>query len=186
MARPTNIEVELRKNLISDCLVRGISSISDIRQSIAMEGLLLDREDSTANALISKDITEIKLEWQRSRLSNVEEALGAELAKIEKIERIAWEEYERSREEAEKRIKKTYTSTGGGTSTQEIDERAKSIGNPKFLERVCWCIEKRIKLLGLEHVAVQKATLTLRNEVEATQLDDVELVARMDRLLENE
>ena len=187
MARPSAVEVERRQSLISELMVTGTTGIEEIRDEMALQGWFLDQADTTARALIEKDILSIKLEWQQSRLSNVNELLGRELAKIEKVEKEAWSEYYRSREDAEKFIDKTFNSQGEGPApTQKIRQVEGRIANPKFLERICWCIERRIKLLGLDHVAVKKAKMTLQHEVDVSKLDDEELKNQLDRLLGSE
>jgi hypothetical protein len=72
---------------------------------------------------ISDDLAEVKRRWRESADSALDERRAFELAKLDNLERVAWEAWEAS--------------------------KADSPGNPRFLAEVKRCIMARVKLLGL-------------------------------------
>lgn len=70
---------------------------------------------------ISRDLKTIQERWQASAIRSFDEARARELAAIDNLERVAWEAYQ-----------------------------AKEPPDPRFLDRVSWCIDRRVKLLGLD------------------------------------
>jgi hypothetical protein len=78
-----------------------------------------------------------------------DQAITEELARIDQLEREAWGEWERSKTVREKSKTTKAQRQKGDESTAQL-EREGRLGDPRYLERVAWCIERRIKLLGLD------------------------------------
>lgn len=72
-----------------------------------------------------------------------------ELAKINHLEATAWDAYERSCRDAETRIAKTVT-TADGERTEATQREEGQVGDPRWLEIVRWCINRRCELLQLD------------------------------------
>ncbi len=98
-------------------------------------------------------IREILKRWCESNLIEFDTARARELAKIDHLEREAWRAWERSCSDAEV----TKTSTDGEKRRAERTVK-QQVGDPSFLGRVAWCIEKRCKLLGLDAAAEKAGT----------------------------
>ncbi len=90
---------------------------------------------------ICYDLKIIRKRWMESSVSDFNQRKAEELAKIDNVEREAWVAWT--------------TSKGNQTPT----------GDPRFLQNVQWCIQKRCKILGLD--AIEKLMLT-SSDLEAT------------------
>ncbi len=100
---------------------------------------------------VSADLRVIQERWLQScdRLTSARKA--EELARIDRIELTAWEGYYRSITTRE--ITKTVLETEGQSavvSKSKAESRKEQlVGDPKWLDKVCWCVEQRAKILGL-------------------------------------
>lgn len=104
---------------------------------------------------VSRHLRAVREEWAAAARADFEARLAEELARIDAIERRAWECFERSRQDAESRHVRTETggefdAAGKPIPTKTISERHTKgqAGDPRFLERVSWCVEQRLKVLG--------------------------------------
>lgn len=95
---------------------------------------------------ISRDIKTIQERWLASSVRDFDEARAQELAKIDNLEIIYFEQW---------------------ITSQDLEET----GNPRFLQGIQWCIDRRCKLLGLD--APIKNHLT--GQVTLTELTDEQL-----------
>lgn len=103
---------------------------------------------------VSRDIKTLHDEWLRSALVNFNEAIARELAKINQLEIIYFESWERSLNPFKS---KTVKAKGNPKTEEELRANAEQTlktedrnGDPRYLQGVQWCIEKRCKLLGLD------------------------------------
>ena len=103
------------------------------------------KELGVTQACISRNLKAIRREWLKSSLVNFNEAVAKELAKVDNLERVYWEGWERSQKEALTRSSKI--ANGTIERTRKLEEK---VGNPQFLQGVQWCIDKRCKLLDLD------------------------------------
>jgi hypothetical protein len=104
---------------------------------------------------VSRDLAALRVEWKASAAQDFSERQAQELAKIDRLERVAWKGWQRSRRNAQS---VHVTTTKGRTDKQgkplpDLTKRVRTArgqaGDPRFLERVAWCIEQRCVLLGL-------------------------------------
>lgn len=103
---------------------------------------------------VTKDLEEIRVIWRNRAAQLIGERKAEELAKLDRLEREAWEGWERSRSDA---VRKHAKRTGkGADATEEVGTSTEHRdGNPKFLELVLRCVEKRLEVLGLASHRVQ-------------------------------
>ena len=93
---------------------------------------------------ISNDLKAIRLQWQEEYAATFDTMVAEQLAKIDKIERQAWQAWEDSKKDAE-----TVTQEGTAEMVAKITKkRVGQTGNPQFLQQVQWCIEQRLKIIG--------------------------------------
>lgn len=111
-------------------------------------------ELGTTQATVSRNLKAIREEWLKSALVNFNEAVAKELAKVDNLERVYWESWERSLEPFKS---KTVKAKGNPRTEEELKANAEQTlktedrnGDPRYLQGVQWCIEKRCKLLGLD------------------------------------
>ena len=99
---------------------------------------------------MSKDLRVVRDWWVSSAVRDFDAAKSQELAKIDEAEVAYWEGWEKSREM--KQVKVTALTTGQRNipmhKAQNMEE-ARS-GDPRFLDGVLRCIERRCTLLGLD------------------------------------
>jgi transcriptional regulator with XRE-family HTH domain len=105
---------------------------------------------------ISYDLKAIQAEWQRNTTLALDAHKARELAKIDHAERCYWQAWERSIEEFRSRTikakgtkddQKVQTKPQQAEQTIYTENRS---GDPRFLDGVLKCIERRCKLLGLD------------------------------------
>ncbi len=143
MAAPkrTKIQREYDLKTISQMYLKG-----HIQAKIA-DHINANRDYEVTRQTITRDIKTIQKRWLASSLVDFNEAKAESLAKIDNLEEIYWIQFLASEDPIVKR--KTAKKIDGQTTeaTQEISLGA---GDPRFLQGVQWCIDRRIKLLGLD------------------------------------
>jgi hypothetical protein len=99
--------------------------------------------------LVGYDLQELQKAWLQAGLLDLTEAKVKELARIDELERAYWLEWAKTLAD---RTTQTQHKTQRGD--KELDETVTIIthggGDPRYLEGVRWCIERRCKLLGLD------------------------------------
>jgi len=139
------LEIKQNRVKIAELYIKGV-----YQAEIATE---LNLDQST----ISRDLKAIQAEWVKNTTLDLDHFKGKEIAKIDQVERTAWEGYTRSLE----KFKSTITTGKGITEDKEtgkvtagnkdqvvkVEERN---GDPRFLDVVMKCIERRCKIMGLD------------------------------------
>lgn len=137
-------------------------------------GLIAEKLKVTP-ATVSKDLKELREEWQESALLDFNARMGQELAKLDKVEVEAWEGWRMSirdatihrkivekalrvikDEEGKKAIEKSEAKTEKQKKAEMVvikeltnsEVRGQS-GNPAYLQQIERCILARCQLLGL-------------------------------------
>jgi predicted transcriptional regulator len=98
---------------------------------------------------VSRELKELVNEWKIERVYDINEAKQKELAKIDNLELEYWEAWSRSRRDAERKIKKDAISSKG-FSNETTEQVEPQVGDPRFLNGVQWCIERRCLILGVD------------------------------------
>ena len=106
---------------------------------------------------ICTDLKAIEAEWLRSAVMDVNARKARELAKVDRVEREAYRGWRRSLKNAEKTRKKAIDAGDGQRKEAETISEGQA-GDPRFLQIVMSCIERRCKLLGAD--APQKKELS--------------------------
>jgi predicted transcriptional regulator len=131
------------------------------------------QEVGVSEGIISKDLQEVRQQWLSQCKDSFDQRKAEELAKLEELERVAWQAWERSCRPAATTVKKVERVRRGGnrpggrggddngrrpppepvrmvpireSEETKIKEQA---GDPRFLEQVERCIEKRLRIMGL-------------------------------------
>jgi len=111
-------------------------------------------------------------QWLEATLIDFNEAKAREIAKVDRLEREYWSAWSRSCEDAE-----TITEKGKGAKRAEkpdtfemTKQRKGQAGDPRFLGGVQWCIERRIKLFGLDEPG--RLIVDWREEAERAGIDN--------------
>src|SRR6516225_7808708 len=93
---------------------------------------------------ICYDLKEIRRRWRESGLVDYNEMKSRELERIDVIEQHAWAAWERSCRDKEEHTAEV-TERGNRTKMRKNGQA----GDPRFLERIGWCVEQRCKIFGL-------------------------------------
>src|SRR5687768_9134407 len=140
MARPTPAEqllIVARRERVAAAYLRGRTQV----EIAAAEGV--DQKQ------ISRDLAAVREEWKARQAAAFEERLGEELAKIDHLERVAQAAWERSCQDAVTHHVRTESAgtvdpkTKKPNSAKTLQEKTVKgqAGDPRFLERVSWCVE---------------------------------------------
>ena len=99
---------------------------------------------------ICRDLQFIQKQWRESALFNLNEAKARELAKLDEIEREAWDAWRKSQKDAET-MEVTGTAQGGKSKPEKVKKITKGqAGDSRFLEIVLKCQNRRAEILGLD------------------------------------
>lgn len=99
---------------------------------------------------ITNDLKAIRAKWMEDSIRNFDEAISEQLAKIDLLEREYWLAYEQSKKDYKQKSQKT-KGTGQDILSREVMEKEIiQFGDPRYLQGVQWCIERRCKLMGLD------------------------------------
>ena len=96
---------------------------------------------------IEKDIKAIKEEYAMKRTIKVDKHRNLVRAKLDAVEKEAWEAWERSIGKSKRVTKKKDAS---GAIVEEIIQEDELVGDPRFLTQVQAAIDRRIRLDGLD------------------------------------
>ena len=134
--------------------------ILEQRQQIAARYLRGEFQEAIARDLgisqqqVSYDLKAIRATWLASAVRDFDSAKAQELARIDEVERAAWEGWRRSTQD-----KEIENLEGDGTLdpktrkpkvTKVTKRREGQAGSPAFLNTVLTCIERRCAILGLD------------------------------------
>jgi hypothetical protein len=97
---------------------------------------------------VMSDLRFLEAEWLRTSVTLTSARKAEELARIDRIELLAWEGYYRSMQ-IRKTSKAVIERDGGHRKTKAETRKEKLIGDPRWLDKVSWCVEQRAKILGL-------------------------------------
>lgn len=113
----------------------------------------IGEEVGVKQSTVSRDLLAIRKQWLESTLMDFNEAKAREMARIDQLERVAWEAWEKSLgENVTVTVKKEGAGEGEDRIEVEVERKEKTVelnGDPRYLERIQWCIEQRCKILGV-------------------------------------
>ena len=107
------------------------------------------KEIGRSQSTVGRDLLELRKQWLESSLVDTDKAKAKELARIDVLEREAWDAWLRSQEDVETVTQRAYELKG--VPIKEAKRVVKGqTGDPRYLDRVSWCIQQRSKILDLE------------------------------------
>ena len=99
---------------------------------------------------VCRDIKVLIRWWKRSSVKNIDSLKQIELNKINKLEIEYWEAWERSKNDAEQKIKRQRQTANNEPINEAQIKSDSQNGDPRYLAGVQWCIEKRCKIIGID------------------------------------
>lgn len=145
-----------RRNIIADLLMRGDYSYREMREIVMAK---LDMKTYSLRT-VKLDVDAVRKEWKDNRLQDMDIAMGESLRRLARVERNAWNSWELSTKEYDKKkTKQKGIPKQQGSSQQEVGaviteieqskESVRAIGDPRFLDIVMKVNAERNKLLGI-------------------------------------
>lgn len=144
-------EREVVKNVVAELYTKG-ASYHEMSVYLREE-----KKISITGVALVKYVKDVLEDWHAKRITDIQKKISGELMKLQEVERQAWLGWEASRGLKTKR----YTSKRGVPRVREngqitvdtvgindSEETFESEGNPKFLEIIMQCINRRLELLG--------------------------------------
>lgn len=141
------VHIASRRSKIAAMLISGITNQFEIASRLGMDDVVQGQKT------VSRDIIWIRNEWKLKAIEDWDSFVGQELARIDKLEKEAWEAWEVSKKTRKKTRSRTRMGRRGKTHSEEDAEEVgmeQRDGDPRFLDLVLSCIDKRCKLLQLE------------------------------------
>ena len=122
-----------------------------------------DPKYTISHQQVFKDVKAIVKDWEQNRQEFLDKRITIELEKINRLERVyneAWEESKQTR--TKRRIKTKGNDPNNQTNAERMAEEMEVVGDKRWLEGIQWCVEMRLKLLGIEKQEVTGNTPTER------------------------
>lgn len=135
--RRSNGELARDRKIISDMYLRGYTQV-EIAERIK-------RDQST----VSRDIKALQKQWLQDSMVDFNEARAKELAKIDALEMEYWKAWQASQQDAETIVEEA-SELKDGTRAKVSTKTVGQTGDPRYLQGVQWCIDKRAEILGLD------------------------------------
>ena len=98
---------------------------------------------------IHNDLKFIQKQWQDEAVRDFDQLKGRELARVDKLENEYWTAWERSQKPL-KAVSQSKGTVGKDKFTKETKRLEQRVGDPRYLDGVYKCIERRCRLLGLD------------------------------------
>ena len=127
MGKPTKKrKISDRRNKVSELFRSGVTSQSEIANKVGC-----------TQCTVSRDLKVIQQKWEEETIDNIDFIKKREIEKLSCLENTYWNSFEVS-------LKRTVLSKEG------VQIEVETPGDPRFLTGILNCIDKRMKLLGLE------------------------------------
>jgi hypothetical protein len=137
------LEMLQRQEQVAKLLLAGVRSHRGIGELVGV-----------SRATVTRDLAAVREMWRARSVEAIEERVAEELAQIDELQAKATVAWLRSCEDEETNhagVKKGRTTKDGKPLPDEIylsQTRRGRSGNAAFLEKIAWCIQKRLDLLG--------------------------------------
>lgn len=133
---------------------RSVAQIARDRRNIAdlyLQGWLqadIAKKVKINQSTVSRDLKALHKEWLKDSRLDFDKAKAREIAKIDNLEREYHAAWIRSQKDKEASV--TEKVEGKEARSRAQFRKEGQVGNPRFLEGVQWCIEKRCKIFGID------------------------------------
>ena len=127
----------------------------------------LAAEFNVNQSTISRDLEKIQQGWLKAAKASFDAVKAKELARIDRLEREYWEQYEASK----KPFKKVVTKGKGKGDAKQPTTLEKTtvvedrLGDSRYLVGIQWCVEQRLRIFGVYEETKIRVTHTWRDKV---------------------
>lgn len=122
---------------------------------------------------IMDDVERVLVEWKRENMENIDAYIAKDLMRIESIEKIVREDYERSKT---LRPSEYAVLMKRGMTIEEIDEMYKDrplAGNPMYIDTLLRLQMQRMRLLGLDKGRDVAQQTIINYDFRGARLDEI-------------
>jgi len=126
---------------------------------------------------VNNELNLLRKRWREASLADFSQRRAEEVAKIDHLESVYWDAWLASQKtEVQQTRHEGFDGSGNKRPARHVTKQTSTVGDVRFLDGVWKCIERRIKLLGLdaEQKHIVAATVT-------TETNTHDLAARMER-----
>lgn len=164
----SNIQKQNDRTFISKLMARN-NNVRAIARLLNESNLSEGIDYTLSFQQVHYDMKLILKEWKEMRHGSIDELIDREILKIDHLEEEAWHAWEASKTGRQKIVRDggvivDGTVTGGSIDKIEFND---SNGDTKYLDKVEWCIERRIELLGLKTVKIEHSGKIVHEEKKA-------------------
>lgn len=138
MARPKRTAVQREADLVTLAKLY----LQGVAQAVIAQQLGLARSQ------ISYDLKQIRQRWRASTIVDFNEAVNRELERVDLIEAENWESWQASKQPLETTTTERLTAGAASSERARIQRRSRP-GDPRYMDAIRWCVEQRIRVLGL-------------------------------------
>lgn len=146
--RPTKEKLEARERAAVALEMRNTAIMDDLIKGMSKKALAAKYELSTSG--ITDVIEKARDAWKEYRIDDYDLMLTIELERIKVIEDEAWDAWNKSKEPLITQTRRTEKGDDEATAQKVIDEIKKQQRHPdpRYLDRMSWCIEQRLRIMG--------------------------------------
>lgn len=116
------------------------------------------RDYPVGYAMVRGDVVRIMKEWKKERANMIPAALELQLRKLERMEAVCWEQYERSKQSKTRTVQKEKSlfDKKAGKAMDDLTQRqgekhvTENIGDGQWLDKIFRCWEMQSELLDLK------------------------------------
>lgn len=138
-------EIKRDKKIIADYYLHGDS------QMAIVEKMKIAHNIKISQTTVFRDLKAIQQQWKKETNLDIDEIKIVQLKKIDNLEREFWAGWHRSYGPTRKKTIKKKTDPDGTTDEKQVQEWELA-GDPRFLQGVLQCIERRCKILGIDQI----------------------------------
>lgn len=135
------LAISSRRIKVAELYLKGYRSAYQVRDAFD--------DPKPSRQTIQNDLKALREQWKHEAVQTFDAAMAEELAKISRLEREAWDAWERSKAYREKNSTSRNIKASGVETSARI-EKENLIGDPRYLTQIAWCIDRRAKMLGLD------------------------------------
>ena len=135
-------------------------------------------------ATVSRDLAEIVKGWKAEAVADMDEIKAKELAKLDALEVEAYEAWQGSKKESQKKVVEDRPGKSGGKFAKI--ETTQNDGDPRFLQALLAIQDRRAKIQGFDVPVKFDGTVTNKATIDATALSDdalAEILAARDAMI---
>lgn len=146
---PTGRSRRSTKQAANDLKIQGrMATIADRYFTGRYRQSDIAKELGVSRATVIRDLQTLREEWKAERINDIDEAVAVELKRLERIEAENWDSWYQSKGVVEKSRSSRKICAGIETVAKQVESH-NECGDPRYMNVILACVDKRCQLLGL-------------------------------------